>query len=75
VREAIVPDLDEANKKAVDFLESIESELGDPPEITSQGGGQFEDILTRAGEDMLFGNLTPEEAAQRVLDDLTSALG
>ncbi|MGP5007084.1 ABC transporter substrate-binding protein [Brachybacterium tyrofermentans] len=75
VREAIVPDLDEANKKAVDFLESIESELGDAPEITPQGGGQFEDILTRAGEDMLFGNLTPEEAAQRVLDDLTSALG
>ncbi|MGP4917370.1 ABC transporter substrate-binding protein [Brachybacterium tyrofermentans] len=75
VREAIVPDLDEANKKAVDFLESIESELGDAPEITPQGGGQFEDILTRAGEDMLFGKLTPEEAAQRVLDDLTSALG
>ncbi|MGO1977533.1 MAG: ABC transporter substrate-binding protein, partial [Brachybacterium tyrofermentans] len=64
-----------ANKKAVDFLESIESELGDAPEITPQGGGQFEDILTRAGEDMLFGKLTPEEAAQRVLDDLTSALG
>ncbi|PCC33559.1 ABC transporter substrate-binding protein [Brachybacterium alimentarium] len=75
VREAIVPDLDEPNKKAVDFLESIESELGDPPEITPQGGGQFEDILTRAGEDMLFGTLTPEEAGQRLLDDLTSALG
>ena len=74
VREAIVPDLDEANTKAVDFLEAIESELGEAPEITPQGGGQFEDILTRAGEDMLFGTLTPAEAGQRVLDELEAAL-
>jgi len=75
VREAIVPDLDEANTKAVDYLESIESELGSAPEITPQGGGQFEDILTRACEDMLFGNLTPAEAAQRLIDELTAAIG
>ncbi|WP_114856181.1 ABC transporter substrate-binding protein [Brachybacterium sp. YJGR34] len=75
VREAIVPDLDEPNLKAVDFLESIEGELGPIPEITPQGGGEFEDILTRACEDMLFGTLTPAEAGQRLLDDLTAALG
>ncbi|MGP9707224.1 ABC transporter substrate-binding protein [Brachybacterium sp. AOP24-D1-21] len=75
VREAIVPDLDEPNMKAVDFLESVEAELGEAPEITPQGGGQFEDILTRACEDMLFGTLTPAEAGQRVLDDLAGALG
>ena len=75
VREAIVPDLDEPNMKAVDFLESVEDELGEAPEITPQGGGQFEDILTRACEDMLFGQTTTEEAGQRVLDDLASALG
>ena len=75
VREAIVPDLDEPNMKAVDFLESVEDELGEAPEITPQGGGQFEDILTRACEDMLFGTLTPAEAGQRVLDDLAGALG
>ncbi|AXK46352.1 ABC transporter substrate-binding protein [Brachybacterium saurashtrense] len=74
VREAIVPDLDEANTKAVDFLNAIESELGPAPEITPQGGGEFESILTRAGEDMLFGNVTPEEAGQRLLDELGAAL-
>ena len=75
VREAIVPDLDEANLKAVEYLEAVEEELGEAPEITPQGGGQFEDILTRACEDMLFGTLTPAEAGQRVLDDLAGALG
>jgi len=74
VREAIVPELDESNTKAVDYLDAIESELGGPPEITPQGGGEFEAILTRAGEDMLFGTITPEAAAQRLLDELGSAL-
>ena len=74
VREAITPDLDESSKKAVDFLDAIEKELGDAPEITPQGGGQFEDILTRAGQDMLFGTISPADAGQRLLDDLNSAL-
>ncbi|HEX7350421.1 ABC transporter substrate-binding protein [Brachybacterium sp.] len=75
VREAIVPDLDEANMKAVDYLGAVENELGGAPEITPQGGGQFEDILTRACEDMLFGTTTPAEAGQRLLDELAGALG
>ena len=74
VREAITADLDEANLMAVDYLEAIEDELGPAPEITPQGGGEFEDILTRAGEDMLFGRITPEDAGQRLVDDLDAAL-
>ncbi|MEE1617671.1 ABC transporter substrate-binding protein [Brachybacterium sp. J153] len=74
VREAIVGDLDASNKKAVDFLDMIEAELGAPPEITPQGGGEFESILTRAGEDMLFGNISTADAGQRLLDELNSAL-
>ncbi|MFC7457536.1 ABC transporter substrate-binding protein [Brachybacterium sp. GCM10030267] len=75
VREAIVPDLDEANLKAVDFLESIESELGPSPELTPQGGGEFEAILKRVGEDVLFGTITAEEGGQRLLDELDAAIG
>lgn len=74
VRDAITPDLDDANLMAVDYLDAIEDELGPAPEITPQGGGEFEDILTRAGEDMLFGRITAEEAAQRLVDDLEAAL-
>ena len=74
VREAITPDLDDANMMAVEYLETIENELGSAPEITPQGGGEFEAILTRAGEDMLFGRITPEEAGQRLVDELEAAL-
>lgn len=74
VREAITPDLDEANMMAVDYLDTIENELGPAPEITPQGGGEFEAILTRAGEDMLFGRISPAEAGQRLVDELEAAL-
>ncbi len=74
VREAIVPDLDESNMMAVDYLDAIESELGPAPEITPQGGGEFENILKRAGEDVLFGNITAEEGGKRLVDELTAAL-
>ena len=74
VREAITPDLTEADMLAVDYLNAIESELGAAPEITPQGGGEFENILKRAGEDVLFGNITPEEGGQRLVDELAAAL-
>ena len=74
VREAIVPELDESNLMAVDYLNAIESELGAAPEITPQGGGEFENILKRAGEDVLFGNITPDEGGTRLVDELAAAL-
>ena len=74
VREAVAPDLDAANMLAVEFLAAIEPELGPAPEITPQGGGEFETILTRAGEDVLFGNITAADGAQRLLDELTAAI-
>jgi multiple sugar transport system substrate-binding protein len=74
VREAIVPELDEANTMAVDYLNDIEPELGGAPEITPQGGGEFENILQRAGEDVLFGTITAAEGGQRLVDELAAAL-
>ncbi|MCG7310409.1 extracellular solute-binding protein [Brachybacterium sp. ACRRE] len=74
VREAIADDLTDADIKAVDFIESIADELGDAPVITPQGGGQFEDILTRCGEDLLFGRTDTKAAGKDLLDQLTSAI-
>ncbi|MFC0672723.1 ABC transporter substrate-binding protein [Brachybacterium hainanense] len=74
VREAITPDLDEANLKAVTYLETIEADLGAAPVVTPQGGGEFEAILTRVQQDVLFGSTDTAAGAQQLIDDLTSAL-
>ena len=59
---------------AVEYLDSVESELGEPPTITPQGGGEFEAILTRVSQDLLFGTIDAAAGGQRLVDELNAAL-
>ncbi|HEX7350843.1 ABC transporter substrate-binding protein [Brachybacterium sp.] len=74
VREAITPDLDDINLRVVEYLESIEGELGPAPELTPPGAGELMNIINRAGEDMLFGTITPAEAGARLVEELEAAI-
>lgn len=74
VRDAIMPELDDANLQVVEYIEAIEGELGPAPELTPPGAGELMNIINRAGEDMLFGSITAEEAGQRLVDELEAAL-
>ncbi len=75
VREAILEDLTESDRKAVDFIEAIAEELGDAPPLTPPGGGAVDDSITRNAEDVLFGRSTPADAAQSVVDEAPGLLG
>lgn len=75
VRAAIAPELPEADRKALDYLDLIVPDLGAPAEITPMGATEFESILTRAGEGMMFGSSTPAQAGKAMFADLSAALG
>lgn len=75
VREAIIPELSDSDLKAVDFIEAIAGELGDPPPITPPGGGAVDDALARHVEDVLFGNADPAAASAAVIDEASGLLG
>ncbi|MGO3504333.1 MAG: ABC transporter substrate-binding protein, partial [Brachybacterium tyrofermentans] len=75
VRESIVPDLTDSDLKAVDFIEAIAGELGDPPPITPPGGGAADDVLARHVEDVLFGRVEPADASTAAVDEAAGALG
>ncbi|MGO2359891.1 MAG: ABC transporter substrate-binding protein [Brachybacterium tyrofermentans] len=75
VRESIVPDLTDSDLKAVDFIEAIADELGDPPPITPPGGGAADDVLARCVEDVLFGRADPADAGAAAVDEAAGALG
>ncbi|AXK46339.1 ABC transporter substrate-binding protein [Brachybacterium saurashtrense] len=74
VRAAIAEDLTDSDRKAVDFIEAIAEELGDPPPITPPGGSAADDAISRHAEDVLFGRSTPDEAAQAAVEEATGAL-
>ncbi|APX33276.1 sugar ABC transporter substrate-binding protein [Brachybacterium sp. P6-10-X1] len=75
VREAILPELSDSDLKAVDFIEAIAGELGDPPPITPPGGGAVDDALARHVEDVLFGSADPAAASAAVIDEAPGLLG
>ena len=75
VRDAIREDLTDSDRKAVDFIEAIADELGDPPPLTPPGGGAVDDGIARRAEDVLFARSSPADAAQAVVDEAPGLLG
>src|SRR5699024_497340 len=75
VREAVLPELADSDRKAVDFIEAIADELGDPPPITPPGGGAVDDALARHIEDVLFGRAEPATASAAMVDEAAGLLG
>ncbi|UOE43989.1 ABC transporter substrate-binding protein [Agromyces larvae] len=74
IREYITPKLDEVNQAVVTFLDDLAPLVGDAPPATPPGGGAIETIIDQHTQRVLFGELTPEEAAKSFIDELQTAL-
>jgi multiple sugar transport system substrate-binding protein len=74
VERGVPGELSETDSKPVEYHEAIESELGDAPSPTPAGGTVFEDSLKRTGEDLMFGNVEPADAAKSMVDELTAGV-
>ncbi|MEY9212809.1 carbohydrate ABC transporter substrate-binding protein [Thermobifida halotolerans] len=75
VRESIVDSLPEADARSAEFLSEIEDTIVDgnpPPPI---GAGQVVDIIKRINDDLMFGEITPSEAADRFIEEVEAATG
>ncbi|KQP70326.1 MULTISPECIES: ABC transporter substrate-binding protein [Microbacterium] len=74
IREYITPKLDEVNQEVVDFLDKIAPRVGDAPPATPPGGGAIETIIDQHTQRVLFGEVTPEDAAASFIAELQRAL-
>jgi multiple sugar transport system substrate-binding protein len=75
VREAIAGDLPPADERGAAFLAEVEGEIVDgnpPPPI---GSGEIVTINERVYQELVFGNLTAEQAAERFIEELEAAIG
>ncbi len=68
VRTEIAPYVDAQAKVALDYSDSLTSELVPPPQVTPAKASTWGADLHLVGTDVLFDRATPEEGAQRVLD-------
>ncbi|WP_277552658.1 ABC transporter substrate-binding protein [Kocuria oceani] len=74
VREAVLPELDEADTMAAEFIEEVQPELGDPLPIPPLGFSSLQEILYRYELDVAFDRASPQEAAERMISEMESAI-
>jgi multiple sugar transport system substrate-binding protein len=72
---AVRPELDEAAQSVVDFLEEIEPNVALSPSPSPAGGGGVQDIILRYDSEVLFGNLTPAQAAEQMTTEIEALIG
>jgi multiple sugar transport system substrate-binding protein len=72
VRESISSKLEAPDQAAVTYLE--EMEVAAPPRLTPNGASNIEEILQRHTEQVLYGQMTPEQAATSFVDELQAEI-
>jgi multiple sugar transport system substrate-binding protein len=75
VREAVIPELSEADALAAEYVQAIEPELGAAMPIPPLGFSALQEILYRYELDVLFERTTPEEAGERAIAEMETAIG
>jgi multiple sugar transport system substrate-binding protein len=72
VRAHIADQLSEIDQEAIAFMDGLSLGVAEP--VTPAGGNQLVTILPRFAEQVVFGQLTPDEAAAGFLSELSDAI-
>lgn len=72
IRKFIQPKLDKPDQAAVTYLNEIE--VSPPPRVTPNGASNIEKILQRHTEQVLFGQVPAEQAAQSFITELQAEI-
>lgn len=74
VLDAIKPELPEGSQRTADYLSYVTEEGGPTLPPPTSGQGEVDDMTLRLQEQVLFGQLSPEEAAQQWVDEANSVV-
>ncbi len=74
LREQIAPTLDAPGQAAAAFVDEITPDLQEPPALPPQGAGEVQSILQRLTEQILFDQISVEDAADRFISEVQSAI-
>jgi multiple sugar transport system substrate-binding protein len=74
VRAAIESKLTPADIKVVKFIDQIKGELGEAPAPPPKGAGAIQEIVKRYTSEVLFNRLSTDEAGQKAVDEMKSAI-
>ncbi|MFD5319229.1 ABC transporter substrate-binding protein [Streptomyces sp. NPDC127098] len=73
-REVVEPTLDAAGRESLAFSEAMAQEVGETPPIIPNGASDIDALLNRYNQQVLFGESSPEEAAESFLAELGDSI-
>jgi multiple sugar transport system substrate-binding protein len=73
VRTAVTPALDPNDKAVADFMGAISGEVV-PSQLAPAGAATFTQSFQRYTGEVLFGRMTPDQAAKALISEVNSAL-
>jgi multiple sugar transport system substrate-binding protein len=73
-REAAEPHLDAAGRESLAFTEAMADEVGETPPIIPNGASDIDALLNRYYQQVLYGDASPEEAAEACLGELQDSI-
>ncbi|WP_456823431.1 ABC transporter substrate-binding protein [Cellulomonas sp. P5_E12] len=74
VRAAVQSKFSATDQQAADFLADLEDEIVDGPAVPPVGAGQVAEITRRINQEVLFGRMTPADAAKQFTLEVESAI-
>ncbi len=74
VRAAVTDKFEDTDKQAAEFLTDLEDEIVDGPVVPPAGAGSVAEITKRLNAEVLFGRLSPQQAAEQFVQEVTLAI-
>lgn len=75
MRAAIEPILNESESEVMAFLEEVEPDLETSPRPAPVGASGVQLLVNRYASEVLFGNLTPEQATEKMTGEIEALIG
>lgn len=75
VRAHILDQLGEADQQAAEFVEDVSGDILDSANTPPRGAGEVNSLLQRINEEVLFGQISPQEGAERFIEEASAITG
>lgn len=73
VRESIMDQLGPADQQASAFVDELTPTIVDAPEVPPVGAGEVNAIIQRINDEVMFGRISPQEAAEQFIAEAEAA--
>lgn len=74
VRAAVTDKFNATDKQAAEFLAGLQDDIVDGPVVPPVGAGDVAEITKRLNQEVLFGRLSPKDAAKQYVTEVESAI-